>query len=222
MDTQDTPETTPPDQTEFSIRAFLREREALLVHFSTLMSNHPHLLFPEDLRQAAGLAGVPLSFSTIMAGDVGPYQDPDIDPADANAGGSIGIIVDIHSNDCVVTVGPNDDGTSVNPTTGEFISGGYPPTPERCAWSIDGRKTSNEWFVRDYRPIGIFAYGPILVRGQSGGEGEVPRDAAFACFPQFRIFSARGGQFIEFDSETKKWNPVSYDTIMNATVRPAE
>lgn len=165
---------------------------------------------------------MPLSFSTIMAGDVGPYQDPDIDPADANAGGSIGIIVDIHSNDCVVTVGPNDDGTSVNPTTGEFISGGYPPTPERCAWSIDGRKTSNEWFVRDYRPIGIFAYGPILVRGQSGGEGEVPRDAAFACFPQFRIFSARGGQFIEFDSETKKWNPVSYDTIMNATVRPAE
>lgn len=105
MNTQDTTETTPPDQTDFWIRSFLRERQALLVHFSTLMSNHPGLVFPDDLRQAAGLTDVPLSFSTIMAGDVGPYQHPDMHPADANAGGSIGIIVDIPSNDSVVTVG---------------------------------------------------------------------------------------------------------------------
>ncbi|MGY3618078.1 hypothetical protein [Bradyrhizobium sp. USDA 10063] len=221
MNTQDTTETTPPSQTDFSIRSFLRERQALLVHFSTLMSNHPGLVFPDDLRQAAGLADVPLSFSTIMAGDVGPYQHPDMHPADANAGGSIGIIVDIPSNDSVVTVGANDDGTSFNPSTGEIISGGYTPTSESCARSIDERRTSNEWLVRGYRTVGIFAFGPILVRHFTGGEGEVDRDAAFACFPQFRIFSVHGGQFVEFDRETRKWSPVSYDTIMSASPRAA-
>jgi hypothetical protein len=217
MNTHDTTETTPLDQTDFSIRSFLRERQAILVHFSTLMSNHPGLVFPDDLRQAAGLADVPLSFSTIMARDVGPYQRPDMHPADANAGGSIGIIGDIPSNDSVVTVGANDDGTSFNPSTGEIISGGYAPTPESCARSIDERTTSNEWLVRGYRAVGIFAFGPIFVRRFFGGEGEVDRDAAFACFPQFRIFSVHGGQFVEFDRVAGRWNPVSYDTIMSAS-----
>jgi hypothetical protein len=139
MNTHDTTETTPLDQTDFSIRSFLGGRQAILVHFSTLMSNHPGLVFPDDLRQAAGLADVPLSFSTIMAGDVGPYQRPDMHSVDANAGGSIGIIVDIPSNDSVVTVGANDDGTSFNPSTGEIISGGYAPTPESCAQRHFGR-----------------------------------------------------------------------------------
>jgi hypothetical protein len=206
----------PSDQTDFSIRSFLRERQALLVHFSTLMSNHPGVVFPDDLRQAAGLADVPLSFSTIMAGDVGPYQRPDMDPADANAGGSIGIIVDIPSNDSVVTVGANDDGTSFDPSTGEIISGGYAPTSESCARSIDERTTSNEWLVRGYRTVGIFVFGPIFVRHFSGGEGRIDRDAAFACFPQFRIFSVLGGQFVEFDRGTGRWTPISYDAIMSA------
>lgn len=222
MNIKDTTETTPPSQADFSIRSFLQERQALLVHFSTLMSNHLGLVFPHDLRQAAGLADVPLSFSTIMAGDVGPYQLPEMDPADANAGGSIGIIVDITSNDSVVTVGSNDDGTSFNPSTGEIMSGGYAPTPESCARSIDERRTSNEWLVRGYSTVGIFAFGPILVRHFSGGEGEIDRDAAFACFPQFRMFSVHGGQFVEFDRETRKWSPVSYDTILSAVPRAGE
>lgn len=222
MNTQDTTEITPPDQTDFSIRSFLRERQALLVHFSTLMSNHPALVFPDDLRQAAGLADVPLSFSTIMAGDVGPYQRDDMHPADANAGGSIGIIVDIPSNDSVVTVGANDDGTSFDPSTGEIISGGYAPTPESCARSIDERTTSNEWLVRGYRTVGIFAFGPILVRHFSGGEGLIDREAAFACFPQFRIFSVLGGQFVEFDGTTRTWTQISYDAIMSAVPLASE
>jgi hypothetical protein len=222
MTTQDTTETTPPDQTDFSIRSFLRERQALLVHFSTLMSNHPGLVFPDDLRQAAGLADVPLSFSTIMAGDVGPYQRPDMHPADANAGGSIGIIVDIPSNDSVVTVGANDDGTSFNPSTGEIISGGYAPTPESCARSIDERTTSNEWLVLGYRTVGIFSFDPIWIRHPSGGEVKIARDAAFACFPHFRIFSVLDGQFVEFDRGTGQWTPISYDAIMSAALLAGE
>jgi hypothetical protein len=162
------------------------------------------------------LSDVPLSFSTIQAGDVGPYHDGNMDLAAANAGGSIGIIVDIPSDDCVVTVGAIDDGTSCNPKTGEIISGGFVPTPESCARSIDERKTSNEWLIRGFRPLAIFAFGPILVRHPGGGEMSLERDLAFGQFPDCRIFSVLEGRFVEFDRETRQWTPVTYDTIMGA------
>jgi hypothetical protein len=220
--------TKPPDNVDpaspsevppFSTREFLRSREALLVHFSTLMTNHPDLVFPHDLRNAMTMKSDPLSFSTIQAGDVGPYQVPGMDPADANAPGSIGIIVDIPSDDCVITVGTGDDGTSCNPVTGEIISGGYPPTLESCARSIDKRTTSNEWYIRGFRPLAIFVYGPILVRHPEGGEVPVERGLAIGRFPECRIFSARDGQFVEFDRGTGEWMPVTYETIMEATPR---
>jgi hypothetical protein len=151
------------DQATFSVREFLVQREALLVHFSTPMSNHRELFFPEDLRTAARLKGNALCFSTIQAGDAGPHQDPNVDPADANAGGSIGIIVDIASNDCVTAVSAGDGGAFEDPDTGETTSVGLPPSAESCARSIDERKTCNEWLVRNYRPIAIFAFGPIRV-----------------------------------------------------------
>jgi hypothetical protein len=31
------------------------------------------------------------------------------------------------------------------------------------------------------------------------------------------VFSARKGQFVEFDRETRQWKPVSYDIIMAVT-----
>jgi hypothetical protein len=71
----------------FSIRRFLEEREALLIHFSTGQSMHREFTLPEDLRLAKTLSGVALAFSTIMAGDVGPYQ-ADIHPDDAYARGA--------------------------------------------------------------------------------------------------------------------------------------
>jgi hypothetical protein len=61
------------DPAAFSVREFLAEREALLAHFSTPMSNHREIFFPEDLRTAARLQGKALCFSTIQAGDVGPH-----------------------------------------------------------------------------------------------------------------------------------------------------
>jgi hypothetical protein len=183
------------------------------------MTNHPNLVFPHDLRNAMTMKSDPLSFCTIQAGDVGPYQVRGMDPADANAPGCIGIIVDIPSDDCVITVGTGDDGTSCNPLTGEIISGGYPPTPESCVRSIDERTTSNEWYIRGFRPLAIFVYGPIWVRHPEGGEVPVDRDLAFGQFPECRIFSARDGKFVEFDRGTGEWMPVTYETIMEATPR---
>ncbi len=42
----------------FSPRDFLRSRGAVLVHFSTVMSSHPDLLYPADMRNALSLKGV--------------------------------------------------------------------------------------------------------------------------------------------------------------------
>jgi hypothetical protein len=126
----------------------------------------------------------------------------------------------IFPNDCVVTVGPNDDGTFYNPETDEIISGGFVPTAESCARSIDERKTSNEWLIRRYRPIAIFAFEPIWVRHPLGGDVPMDRDTVFGFFSKCRIFSGKGDQFVEFDPDTRTWKPVTYDTIMGATPHP--
>jgi hypothetical protein len=60
-------------RSKFSPRAFLRSRQAVLVHFSTVMAERLDLVFPEDLQQAIRLKGAPLSFSTIQAGDTNPH-----------------------------------------------------------------------------------------------------------------------------------------------------
>ncbi len=93
---------------EFSIRDFLRQRQALLIHFSTVMGRE-EFVFPDDLRNAMTLVDTPLSFPTILSR--GPYQS-DQHPALANAPGSAGIIVDILHNSSVLTVGRSDGGTS--------------------------------------------------------------------------------------------------------------
>jgi hypothetical protein len=138
---------TTPDKI-FSVRDFLRKRKALLVHFSTVMSGHQDLYFPHDLRTAATLTG-PLSFSTIHASDVGPFQTS-AHPSLANAAGSVGIVVDITDDNSVVTVGHDDDGTFFDPIANEWHSGGRPPSADACARSIDKRRTTNEWFVKNY------------------------------------------------------------------------
>jgi hypothetical protein len=145
-----------------------------------------------------------------------------MDLAGANAGGSIGIIVDIPSNDCVLSVGAHDSGTSYDAASGEALSGGFPANAESCARSIDERTTSNEWYVRDFRTVAIFAFGPISVRHPDGGDAPLNRDVAFRLFPEYRIFSTHNGQFVEFDRDTREWTPVSYDTIMSATPRPTD
>jgi hypothetical protein len=215
MNTEEPSTDTQSSPPEFSIREFLREREALLVHFSTPMSNHREIYFPDDLRTAARIQGKGLFFSTIQANDIGPHQDPAMEPGDANAGGSIGLIVDIPSNDCVTAVGPHDGG-GFEDLNGETVSAGLPPTAETCGISIDRRTSCNEWVVRDYRPVGIFAFCPIRVSGPAG-EGPIREEAAFELFREYRIFSVRNGSFVEYDRQARGWKEVTYAEIMAAT-----
>jgi hypothetical protein len=75
----------------FLPREFLRSRNAILVHFSTVMTSHPDLMFPQDMRRALTLQVAPWAFSTIQPGDSNPH----LFGGRGGAEGSIGIVVDI-------------------------------------------------------------------------------------------------------------------------------
>jgi hypothetical protein len=193
----------------FSIRSFLRSQEALLVHFNTPMStNHP-TCFPADLEDAKTLVGKRLSFCTIQKNDRGPCQ---VDhPANANAAGSVGLVVDVNDTGSVVTVDWSDSGS------GQAGSAGLPPDQTNCAASIAKRTTSNEWWVQDYKPLGIFVFRPAMVFvKREGGQGESHVDVPqiLKAYPSDRIFSTEQGSFLEFNRPTGQWAPVTYGQIV--------
>ena len=194
----------------FSIRAFLKSQAALLVHFNTPMStNHP-TGFPDDLRAAKSLCGAPISFSTIQIGDRGPWQGGH--PAEANAGGSIGIVVDINDTGSVHTVDPGDSGSGLR-----IGSGGNSPDARSCADSISQRKSVNEWWVQDFTPLGVFIFEPAMVFVKDpSAQGERDADLAEVLreFPDDRIFSVTAGSFTEYDRGAAAWLPVAYDDIV--------
>lgn len=193
----------------FSVRSFLRNQEALLVHFNTPMSrNHP-TAFPSDLMVAKTLVGQRLSFCTIQKDDRGPWQGGN--PADANAAGSVGLIVDVRDVGSVVTVDWNDSGT------GDAGSAGSSPSQQRCTESIVKRTASNEWWVQDYSPLGIFIFLPAKVfvkRGSEQGERDASLVEVLTAFPGDRVFSVYGGSFVEFDRLASQWVPVRYSDIV--------
>jgi hypothetical protein len=80
------------------IKEFLRSRQHLLAHFSTVMGRD-HFLLPDDLLNAMKLAGASLSFSTVTIGDTGPFGGP------GGAEGAIGMRVDVGLRTAIERIG---------------------------------------------------------------------------------------------------------------------
>lgn len=219
---------------QFSARDFLRDRQVLLVHFSTKMSKHRDVLFPADLRRAKGLRGRYLSFSTFGACDRG-IDDVWLE-AESHAAGYVGLVVDIRDVGSIYKVCHEDVGSFEDPP-GTPHSNGDVPSLETCASSIDNREGTNEWYVKDFIPKGIFLVDPeeIQVRQvEKAPEGLSEEDQhlwgdpdpktatfqpydvgqVFNDFPSDRIFSRRDGGFIEWDRTAKIWSPVTYEEIV--------
>jgi len=199
------------------IRAFLASQEALLVHFSTQMARNPTVCFPKDIATAVVLAGAAISFSTIQKGDTNPFMLG----GRGGAEGCVGLIIDLLNHSTVLTVAPNDSGTYWDPATKEWHSGGLPPDSQTIADSIALRTGSNEWFIRDYIPIGIFVLPPIYVRQpmtalgvQTFGELEIQHTDVAVAFPEMRLFTANTTTFLEFDRLTSNWKAVAYADII--------
>jgi len=208
-----------PANIGFSVRQFLRARRALLVHFNTPMSRH-ETGFPSDLRDAMSLKDTPACFSTIQVGDRGPGQVIG-NWNQANAGGSVGLVVDV-TEASIVAVGPGDDGSD---TRGSVIqTGGKPPTAQSCAESIDkrvdpdGRKNdaANEWLVKNYIILGIFIFPNPHVWTRVGGDQPCSLLQVLQAFPQERVFGVDASTFLELDKQSGAWRSATYDQIVPA------
>lgn len=203
-----------------AIRKLLRERQALLAHFSTVMADEPNPPFPNDLLNAIALRDATLSFSTIQIGDRNPYANGH------GAEGCVGLVVDIGKDTVIENVYHDDSGT-----------GGLQPTLENVAASIDLRRTSNEWRVRNYTPVGIMILLPVFVRKAFAVDGDqvvqtefdpeavrrgsqivhdtkISSEEAMGHFTEPRIFGMNDQTFLEFNRESNKWRPVQYDQII--------
>ena len=195
-----------------------------MVHFSTPMTQHD-FLFPGDLINAINLRDTALAFSTILASDKGAYPYHVNKLEKSNAGGCIGILVDISGNHCVDSVSFLDSGSYSDPNTKTRQSSGISPTLSNCKNSIDKRQGYNEWNVKNYEVIGIFVFEPIYVRGEASfnlGNGPentiveqlISLEHALEHFPKYRFFTANSGQFQEYSRSGGRWQEVAYSSII--------
>jgi hypothetical protein len=201
----------------FSVRKFLRDRQALLIHFSSIMTGHREQFpFPCDLRNAMRLKKKRLSFCTLQTGDHWPAAPHAPTAADANAAGNIGIVVDINDVDSVYKVAPGDQGSFDDGGPCGRDGLGELPTLDACSRSIDMRESCNEWLVKNYTTIGILALAPHLVPRPGAGEGPVSLVTIVESFPELPIFSIDPIRkcFLRFARSASSWEIVAYEDIV--------
>lgn len=159
------------------VTAFLARHQALIVHFSGAPKGQGRdIYFPDDLRLALkGEAGTGLSCSVVRPGDEFEH------PHRANAIGCIGVILAANSSDSLVAVSPDDVGSRLIDGVRLAIETDIMPADLESSITNRGRNERtwyNEWVVRDFRVIGLFAIEPlrISVSGEEpdGGWGDTP------------------------------------------------
>lgn len=126
--------------------------------------------FPDDLHYVRdGRACGGLSCSTVMPGD-------QFEPMPRNSTGSVGVILGLKNILSVKAAHPKDCG-SYTDENGDRQVGQQPPlTIEIVRNSITERDAENynEWVVRDYEMLGLFAMEPIQILGTYNAAHEIP------------------------------------------------
>jgi len=192
------------------VRAVLRQREALLVHFNTPMSLHD-VGYPQDLRDALVNPNWAMCFSTILKTDVGPTHG---DPANAAACGSVGIIVDLPREASIIRV-HNSDGGSSGRTWG--AGKGALPSVQTCNQSIENRTGGhNEWFLSGGKAVGIFCFPDPAVFNPVVGDRSYSIEKVSNDFPTERFFTVNRGQFYELDRNASIWVQRCYAEILSS------
>src|SRR5262249_11671848 len=147
-----------PDVTE--VYEFLRSRNAFIVHFSgTPKGSGGGKWFPNDLRHVIeGRAMGGLSSSLVRPGD-------NFRGFKRNATGSIGVILGLQSKASLVAVDPSDCGSIEDEQGNRTVQNERDITMEDLARTLDARAVGdyNEWIIRNYDLLGIFAVPPSEV-----------------------------------------------------------
>jgi hypothetical protein len=147
------------------VHAFLRKYKALVVHFSGAPKGSGKgrgYFFPSDLRHVIeGNAMGGISCSVVIPGDV--FSGPD-----ANATGSIGVVVDLRTPASLVGADASDLGSFEDENGNRTILHEAELTVADLEDTLTGRGKGeyNEWVVRDFTVLGIFAASPFEVSKQ--------------------------------------------------------
>ncbi|AWJ93819.1 hypothetical protein Sp245p_28785 (plasmid) [Azospirillum baldaniorum] len=193
------------------VHRVLRERNALVVHFSGTPKGIGFTIgFPDDLRESiANAATYALACSVVKPGDCFIDFPP---PHRRHATGSIGIILDLMKPQSLMAVCETDAGSNA-------ARQHRPLTIQDCVDSIDKRSDSNtfaynEWNVTDYVVRGLFVADPIQYYGfmtptlpngspvPYSGPTPAPIDSTVndlhQIFPQQRIYGFEGDGIVEY------------------------
>jgi hypothetical protein len=180
------------------IHAFLRRRNALIVHFSGVPgAGNTAIRYPEDLRQViAGGANSGVSCSVVTPGDIFTGT------SERHAYGTIGVILNLHNEQSLATASRGDGGSLwCGEGPREFDEKDL--TIEDLERSLADRHGHNEWGVRDFIVRGVFVIDPIEIWGPVltpfGGDDIIPYslDRVRADFPGQRLYSFAEGGIVE-------------------------
>jgi hypothetical protein len=174
------------------VHAFLRDRKALIVHFSGTppAGGDFNFQFPNDIKNVLDLGAITgVSCSLVVPGD-----NFDDGKGPRNAYGSVGVIVDLTTSQSLATATAGDGGALSFNCKREFDEVDLDLSDLQD--TLDKRNGANEWGVRDYQVIGLFVMDPIEYWSV---ETIVRTDIAFVArqFPGFRIFTFSDAEIVE-------------------------
>lgn len=189
------------------IRALLRARQTLLVHFNTPMTGHA-VGFPEDLRDAIANPQWNMGFSTITAQSQGPSKVP---TDQASACGSVGIVVDLNPASTLIRICGIDGGSNsriASPGDGED------PSVAVCERSFTPAGGYNEWVLNGAVTLGIFSFVEPNVFKPGIGDVSATMQEVRDAFPGRRLMSVHQGAFHAWSPTSNAWEPITYDSIL--------
>ncbi|MBR0670744.1 hypothetical protein [Neoroseomonas soli] len=145
------------------LRARLKARQALIVHFSHHAAMRGELVYPTDLRQVfAEQEAWPLSCSVLTPGHR------------MKVVGSVGVVLEPRTAEDVLRVYHDDAGAyaegSNNHSLGELLSAAsFDASLNRVAPG-----SYNEWRVRGAKPVGLFIEDPANIEVRHKAQCELP------------------------------------------------
>lgn len=142
------------------VYSLLQEKNALVVHFSGAPKgsgvNRLDHLFPNDLLHATNLkASGGLSCSVVMPDDIFSGTN------ERNAIGCVGVVLGLQNPESLVGAASTDCGSYEDEHGQRKCPQQDHITIQNLRETIENRVSYNEWIIRDYGVLGIFAIDPL-------------------------------------------------------------
>jgi hypothetical protein len=183
------------------IHSILRSKLGLIVHFSgTPPAGNTPIRYPDDLRNViAGGAQDGVPCSVVMPRDIFTGA------GERNSFGTIGVILDLLSDQSLATATRYDGGSIWNGSgPREFDERDL--TIAEVEATLGERDGHNEWGIRHYLVRGLFLIEPIEISRYHPDFGDVvcpyTQEKVRADFPGQRIYSFEGDHIVELHPRT--------------------